>query len=64
LPTLALNEFSAREIQTFAEDLEKTNKKNDQENAGKKNSGHYQKNLDHRKTKGPERTLILQLPFS
>jgi len=26
LPTLALNEFSAREIQTFAEDLEKTNK--------------------------------------
>jgi len=30
LPTLALNEFSAREIQTFAEDLEKTNKKNDQ----------------------------------
>ncbi len=30
LPTLALNEFSAREIQMFAEDLEKTNKKNDQ----------------------------------
>jgi len=30
LPKLALNEFSAREIQTFAEDLEKTNKKNDQ----------------------------------
>jgi len=24
LPTLALNEFSAREIQAFAEDLEKT----------------------------------------
>lgn len=30
LPTLALNEFSAREIQTFAEDLEKTIQKNDQ----------------------------------
>jgi len=30
LPKLALNEFSAREIQTFAEDLEKTNKKNAQ----------------------------------
>jgi len=30
LPILALNELSAREIQTFAEDLEKTNKKNDQ----------------------------------
>jgi len=26
LPTLALNEFSAREIQAFAEDLEKTKK--------------------------------------
>ena len=30
LQTLKLNEFSAREIQTFAEDLEKTNKKNEQ----------------------------------
>jgi len=30
LPKLKLNELSAREIQTFAEDLEKTNKKNDQ----------------------------------
>ena len=29
-PKLKLKEFSAREIQTFAEDLEKTNKKNDQ----------------------------------
>ena len=30
LPKLQLNELSAREIQVFAEDLEKTNKKNDQ----------------------------------
>ncbi|WP_299979696.1 ParB/RepB/Spo0J family partition protein [Desulfobacula sp.] len=30
LATLALNEFSAREIQAFAEDLEKTIRKNDQ----------------------------------
>jgi len=30
LPALALNEFSAREIQTFAEDIEKITKKNQQ----------------------------------
>ncbi|MDA3788588.1 MAG: hypothetical protein PF503_08860 [Desulfobacula sp.] len=30
LPKLELNEFSAREIQAFAEDIEKTNLKNQQ----------------------------------